>query len=551
MITSGSYAVITTHSRSETRINPIIMDEQELIDAVKRLNEEAWTLRNSAPTRALSLIEEALALVIPDATLGRKSDEHLRMSATSLLTKSWIHYRLAEVNLAVSLAEEALMRFENLNDDINAARALNFLGNFFIKQSENEKAVSCFERSLATYRALQNVSAVAQVLNNLGIFYYNIGEYEKALNSLNESLPLRQQTADKDGESSTLLNIGNVHYFLADYEKAISIYEQSLFLFQDLGNKRGESAAYNNIGNIYHELKDFEQAIEYNLKSIALEEELRNPFGVAASLDNVGRAHLESGNLDEALEFHQRSLAIRIEIEDEQGQSATLNSMGRIYRLRGNAERALQFHEQALALKLKVQDKLGEVQTLLEMSEDLSALSRLEACEEHLIRARTLCEALQLKKELMEVLNHLATLCEQKGDFAQALTHYREYSAMSNALFNEDSDKRLKNLQVAFKVEEAKKQAELERIKNHELARALAEAEKQRGIAEEASRIKSEVLNIVAHDLQTPISAIVNFAWLLQKERWSQEEHRRVMQVEEIASEMLEKTVTLLAKANK
>ncbi|MFQ3599422.1 MAG: tetratricopeptide repeat protein [Chloroherpetonaceae bacterium] len=525
------------------------MEEQELLDAVKNLNEEAWRLRNSAPTKAMSLVQKALALIIPDATLSRKSAEHLCMSATSLLTKSWIHYRLAEVGVAVSLAEQALTIFEELQDDANAARALNFLGNFFIKKSENQKAVSCFERSLSIYQDLKNVSAIAQVLNNLGIFYYNIGAYEKALNHLNESLPLRRQIGDKDGESSTLLNIGNVYYFLTDYEKAMSSYEQSLFLFQDLGNKRGESAAYNNIGNIYHELKDFGQAIEFNLKSVALEEELGNAFGVAASLDNVGRAHLESGNLDEALEFHQRSLAIRTDIQDEQGQSATLNSIGRIYRLRGNAERALQFHEQALSLKIKIQDKLGEVQSLLEASEDLKVLSRNEAREETLKNALAHCKALQLKKELAEVIRSLAEVYECKGNYAQALAQYREYSSMSNALFDEDSDKRLKNLQVAFKVEEAKKQAEIERIKNTELAHALAEAERQRGIAEEASRIKSEVLNVVAHDLQTPISAIVNFAWLLQKEGLAEKERRRVLQVEEIACEMLQKTVTLLAEA--
>lgn len=124
------------------------MEEQSLLNAVKCLNEEAWLLRNSAPMKALSLM-------IPDATFVRKSAEHLRMSATSLLTKSWIHYRLADVGLAVSLAEQVLACFEELQDEINVARALNFLGNFFIIQSKNEKAVSCFERSLATYQSLQ------------------------------------------------------------------------------------------------------------------------------------------------------------------------------------------------------------------------------------------------------------------------------------------------------------------------------------------------------------------------------------------------------------
>ena len=59
---------------------------------------------------------------------------------------------------------------------------------------------------------------------------------------------------------------------------------------------------------------------------------------------------------------------------------------------------------------------------------------------------------------------------------------------------------------------------------NTRLAVALQTAEQARTRAEEADRVKTEMLGIAAHDLRNPLSSIIGFAELIRTEvqRWRQ-----------------------------
>jgi signal transduction histidine kinase len=87
--------------------------------------------------------------------------------------------------------------------------------------------------------------------------------------------------------------------------------------------------------------------------------------------------------------------------------------------------------------------------------------------------------------------------------------------------------------------------------KRQELATALSDAEAQRNIAQEASRVKSEILNVVAHDLQTPISSILNFTYLLkQSSELSSKQSEMLSRIENVSQAMLRQTVNLLNAAS-
>lgn len=62
--------------------------------------------------------------------------------------------------------------------------------------------------------------------------------------------------------------------------------------------------------------------------------------------------------------------------------------------------------------------------------------------------------------------------------------------------------------------EKARRLAE-EALSQVELAGALAEAETQKQRAEDANKLKSELLAIAAHDLKNPLQSIMGFAQLI------------------------------------
>jgi signal transduction histidine kinase len=78
---------------------------------------------------------------------------------------------------------------------------------------------------------------------------------------------------------------------------------------------------------------------------------------------------------------------------------------------------------------------------------------------------------------------------------------------------------------------------------NAELARALKTAEEQQRRAEEASRFKTELLSIAAHDLKNPLQSIIGFASLMQEDA---ENHTQILKYTSIIQTAAQRMVKLI-----
>lgn len=78
-----------------------------------------------------------------------------------------------------------------------------------------------------------------------------------------------------------------------------------------------------------------------------------------------------------------------------------------------------------------------------------------------------------------------------------------------------EAEAKLREMENAFVIESSIKEAEIERLKNVELANALREVEQQKDLAQAANAFKTELLSIAAHDLKNPLQSIMGFAELI------------------------------------
>jgi serine phosphatase RsbU (regulator of sigma subunit) len=87
-------------------------------------------------------------------------------------------------------------------------------------------------------------------------------------------------------------------------------------------------------------------------------------------------------------------------------------------------------------------------------------------------RARVLAEELKAKDLLYQAHEAFAEEYERLGDIEKAYHHFKAFHRIEREVFNEESDKRTKNLQIIHQVEQTKRETEIERLKNVELAEA-------------------------------------------------------------------------------
>ena len=133
---------------------------------------------------------------------------------------------------------------------------------------------------------------------------------------------------------------------------------------------------------------------------------------------------------------------------------------------------------------LTVENQLGRdrLPVLLNIGRILHKLQQPELATASLHEALQSAEQLEATQQATEIHQLLAEVYADYGEFEQALRHHKQFHELHTKLFNERSDRKLKQLEVRHQTEAARKEAEIYRQRNVELEAAKVEAEQARGI---------------------------------------------------------------------
>jgi signal transduction histidine kinase len=433
----------------------------EKVDALNALAQEFHVTETS---RAIALTEEAQALAV--------EINYNKGIAESLRIKGFCIYRRADYVMAETLLRDALRLFVELGDRKGEAGSLGYLGLVYSNLSDYEKALDYYHRSLVIHQDIGNQKGEASVLNYLGIAYHQLSDYEKALSYYHQSIKIQQTIENRYGEAAVLNNIGLVYFSLSDYKKALAYHEQSLAIHQEIRNRVGAADAIMNIGVVYFNLLDYEKALSYFKQNLKMREN-DGEEADANLLNNIASVYAKQGDYQNARLYTEKSLEISRQQGNRRYEANALRNLGEVY----------QMFPQAV--------ELAEGRTPTEVILD------------YMNKSLAIATDIKAKELMFQAYQHLSEFYEQIGDAAKALDFYKKFYTLRQEVFNEESDRRLKNLEITFSVEQTQKEAELYRLKNIDLV--------------EANRFKTELLSLAAHDLKAPLQSIMGFAQLIQE----------------------------------
>jgi signal transduction histidine kinase len=356
-----------------------------------------------------------------------------------------------------------------------------------------------------------------------GLFNVQYGSFNQALSYFFKSLLVYEMLEDKKQCIKVLEDIGDAYANMSDYPNALDHFFRVYDLASELIDKEMEASALNSIAYLYMQLSEWSKALVYLRDSLVIFEELNDKQGQAGVLDNSCSCYCDLGDFDKALTCGLKSVRLYREVGDQEGEDEVLGSIGEVYKARGDLTQALAYLNRALTISEAIGLRLVIVKVLQNIGDINRIQGHTSQALENLQRALTIAQEINSKSEQYRCHKLLVDIYKQLGDFEQSLAHSEKFHEIKEVVFNEEADRRIKNLEAIHQVETARKETEIYQLKNVALQQEIHE----RRQAEESLRVTNQQLQesiiegeqliedlnafdyMVAHDLKTPLTNLI------------------------------------------
>ena len=351
-------------------------------------------------------------------------------------------------------------------------------------------------QALEIARQLSYPRGIAWGLLNQATRDYFVGAFDAALSKGLESITLFRELEEEEGIASVLLGLGLVYWSIGQFDRAVESLHQSIDKLHRLGIKEREGWALTSLGGVYESVGDLEKAYECQTRCLELFRGMEHRLGEGRALTGLGSILQRQGKLDEALKYHFMSLELsrkgENELGNELGEARALNDIGTLYQAKGDLVQAEEFLSQALQIRRRVRNWPAEITTLIDLGNLSSQKHKLDEALSYLHRALELALKAKTQPKIYRAHEALSHTHEARGDFRKALEHHRAFQRVKEEVLGEQTNTRLKNLQIKFEAEA------LERLKSAQAG--LIQLEKMASLG--------KLVAGLAHEINSPVGVI-------------------------------------------
>jgi len=287
-------------------------------------------------------------------------------------------------------------------------------------------ALEYTSESLKLAGKLQSDSLLVQANMHQATAYLHLGNYARALQYYQAAIQDAQKLSDSLWLSTAQGHVGIIHYYQRDYEGALNQYLKALNQFPSI--KAGDKMAkirkanlLNNIGIVYDETKRFKEAGHYYDEAIKLARDANDIGFIANILNNQGTLFKDLGNNDLAFKHYREAMELRKSQNNKLGLARSYHNIGQFY---------------------------------------FNQLKNFDSAELYLKRAIVYGEEIGLWETVESSSELLTKAYKEQGSYMEALATLELNRRVKDSLFNEESTRKITQLEMQFEFD--KKQSQLE-----------------------------------------------------------------------------------------
>lgn len=276
-----------------------------------------------------------------------------------------------------------------------------------------------------------------------------------------QALYFAEQSSYKKGTADAYLQIAGSYYFQGNYFKDSEYLLKALPMYEILEDSTKIAKIYGYLGSVYEAQKEYDKQIDYFHKALKIAKSVKDEKFVATLLSNgLGNAYIQQKNIDRALMYHYEALRIREKINDNWGLANSFLYIGEAYIAQKDYPKAKSYFEKSLELNRKINDKHG-------LSLSYLQLGKVEYIKENYKKSAILFDSslqvasnAHLQPDVKAACDGLALAYTKLNNYSAAYKFLNLSVAIKDSLYNEESNKKIADLQAAFEIKKHQKEVE-------------------------------------------------------------------------------------------
>jgi serine phosphatase RsbU (regulator of sigma subunit) len=365
-----------------------------------------------------------------------------------------------------------------LANTVEKIDAINQLA-FEIRNSDTPRSILLSKESQELSLLLNYHNGNATSLANEGFCYVQITNYELALEKLFEALAIFEEQKNELGIAKVHYNLCMIYFRIGDYENGLENINRTITFYQKENNVFEVARCYFQMGLIYNSLNDSASSIEYHTNCIEINRKIKNKAGEAAAHMGLAQVYLKLKDYDKCRAYLSESMAIQEQIMDWRGYAASLHVYTMLCEATENFEEAEIVSIKGIEISTRNGDKMGMSRNILNLGKIYFKQNKTNLAEEKVLEALNMAVKINLRMAIAPSHLLLSEIYQFKGDFEKALKHHQLFFKVNEEMVNTNAAMKAKGLQFIGKIENAHKEAEINRLKNVELKNAFEEIEEK------------------------------------------------------------------------
>lgn len=319
-------------------------------------------------------------------------------------------------------------------------------------------------------RRLNLEKDLSKPLSFIGLAYANKGDYKKSLEYHYQAIGMATEQQDTVQLAFGYNNLGRMFFDQGDMVRATDNLVRSRDIFERIQDKSGLAYVYRSLSNVYKSQDDYPRALEMSRKAYELRIQLGESRTIISALWELGLVHQAMKNKQLALACFNKADSLATGINDRVTKVELKLGVAEILLEDGRWKEALVYSQDVLRTitehtnqKLYLRASLVEAKCLVQQKQADKALSLLK----DILNDAEKAGVPAFQREACFVLSEIF---RQKNDIYNADLYDSKYRILDEMLRNENLSRQIDRLQFQLEIE--KKEKENEQLKSRDAKNA-------------------------------------------------------------------------------